>query len=71
MDRGLKTICGIKHTLEKQRMLRRKAYNIAVERNKKEKNEEVNLLLNQFYIGVEVQNELLSKCIELGWMEYE
>jgi len=35
--------------LDKQRMLRHKAYNIAVERNKKEKNEEVNLLLNQFY----------------------
>ena len=57
--------------LEKQRMLRNKAYNIAVERNKKENNKEVNLLLNQFYYGIEAKNELLNKCIELGWMKYE
>ena len=71
MDKELKTICSPQYVLEKQRMLRHKAYNIAVERNKKEKNEEVNLLLNQFYVGVEAQNELLKKCIELGWMKYE
>ena len=71
MDRELKTICSLEYVLEKQRMLRHKAYNIAVERNKKEKNEEVNLLLNQFYYGIEAQNDLLNKCVELKWMEYE
>lgn len=50
-------------------MLRHKAYNIALNRNKKENNEEVKLLLNQFQYGIEPQNELLYKCIELGWIK--
>ena len=69
MDRELKTICSAEYVLAKERMLRHEAYNIAVERNKKEKNEEVNLLLNQFYCGIEAQKELLYKCIELKWIE--
>lgn len=30
---------------------------------------EVRLLLNQFYYGVEAKNELLAKCVELGWIK--
>ena len=30
---------------------------------------EVRLLLNQFHYGVEAQNELFSKCVELGWIK--
>jgi len=30
---------------------------------------EVRLLLNQFNYGVEAKNELLAKCVELGWIK--
>lgn len=30
---------------------------------------EVRLLLNQFHYGVEAKNELLAKCVELGWID--
>lgn len=30
---------------------------------------EVRLLLNQFNYGIEARNELLAKCVELGWID--
>ncbi len=30
---------------------------------------EVRLLLNQFYYGIDAQYELLELCIKLGWMK--
>ena len=30
---------------------------------------EVRLLINQFNYGIEARNELLQKCIELGWID--
>ena len=32
---------------------------------------EVRLLLNQFHYGVEAKNELLAKCVELGWIKID
>lgn len=32
---------------------------------------EVRLLLNQFNYGVEAKNELLAKCVELGWIKID
>lgn len=30
---------------------------------------EVRLLLSQFHYGTEAKNELLAKCVELGWID--
>ena len=30
---------------------------------------EVRLLLNQFNYGIEARNELLQRCVELGWIK--
>ena len=32
---------------------------------------EVRLLLNQFNYGIEAKNELLAKCVELGWIKID
>jgi hypothetical protein len=32
---------------------------------------DVKLLLNQFHYGVEAKNELLAKCVELGWIKID
>jgi hypothetical protein len=29
----------------------------------------VRLLLNQFHYGIEAKNELLQRCVELGWID--
>lgn len=60
-------IDGFKLTFEQERELIHQAYNIAV--RKKNNDEEVKLLLNQFYYGIAAQKDLLYKCIELGWIE--
>ena len=57
--------------IDKQRKLRDICYNIALSNLHTIKDEhtkkEVQLLINQFYCGVDAQNDLLRKCIELGW----
>lgn len=73
-------------TLEEQRDLRSKAYNIAIAKlkelnktwgwlyedaNDSDDIKEVKRLIKQFNYGIAAQNELLNKCIQLGWISYE
>lgn len=74
-------------TLEQRRTLRCKAYNVAFkklremrplpwmpcEANYFEDNnlQQVQLLLNQFQYGIAAKDELLDKCIELGWIKID
>lgn len=59
--------------IDKQRRLRHICYNIALSNFHTIKDEhtkkEVQLLINQFHYGVDAQNDLLKKCIELGWIK--
>ena len=61
-------------SLEEIRELRSKCYNIAIQEVKGRKldddtKKEINLLLNQFNYGLDTKNDLLCKCIELGWVQ--
>ena len=61
-------------SLEEIRELRSKCYNIAIQEVKGRKldddtKKEINLLLNQFNYGLDAKNDLLCKCIELGWVQ--
>ena len=60
-------------SLEEIRELRNKCYNIAIQEIKRRKlgddtKKEIDLLLNQFNYGLDAKNDLLCKCIELGWV---
>ena len=72
-------------TLEQRRILRGEAYNIAFKKLREmrplpwmscEENyfddnnlQQVQLLLKQFDYGIAPKDELLNKCIELGWIK--
>jgi len=72
-------------TLEQRRTLRGEAYNVAIKKLREMKGcgwkptmpcstddddiKAVKLLLQQFRYGIEAKDELLDKCIELGWIK--
>ena len=72
-------------TLEQRRILRGEAYNVAIKNLREmggcswmptatcstDDNDikAVKLLLQQFQYGVAAKDELLDKCIELGWIK--
>lgn len=69
--------------LEQIRILRNKAYNIAINNLRKmggctmaSSNDDDNIktikfLVNQFQYGVEAKNELLDMCIKVGWIKID
>ena len=74
-------------TLEQRRILRGEAYNVAFKKLREMKGcgwkptmpcstddddiKAVKLLLQQFHYGIAAQDELLDKCIELGWIKID
>ena len=74
-------------TLEQRRTLRSEAYNIAIKKLREmggcpwmptsacntddDDIKEVKLLVQQSQYGVAAANELLDKCIELGWIKID
>ena len=74
-------------TLEQRRTLRCEAYNIAIKKLRgmggcpwmptvarstdDDDIKAVKLLLQQFHYGIAAKNELLDKCIKIGWIKID
>lgn len=64
-----------KLSLDKKRILRGNAYNIALKYLNEHKDDDndnimkMRLLINQFSYGIEAQNDLLALCIDMGLIE--